>query len=93
MYTPHLVLVSEFGDLGFSYTVGETVYVSHREERLVGYHREFIYKRFFLDLDIVWNNELDTYYTLRKTNNQDPGVTTYRIYYLQYRIHCWYPTR
>ena len=29
MYTPHLVLVSEFGDLGFSYTVGETVYVSH----------------------------------------------------------------
>ena len=30
MYTPHLELVSEFGDLGFSYTVGETVYVSHR---------------------------------------------------------------
>ena len=23
------MLVSEFGDLGFSYTVGETVYVSH----------------------------------------------------------------
>ena len=74
MYTPHRVLVSEFGDLGFSYTVGETVYVSHRGA--VCQLGNLYIKRFFLDLDIVWNNELDTYYTLRKTNNQDPGVTT-----------------